>query len=317
MSRVLTSSKLINSVRQRAMIPTDTSVYTDQDILDILNEEMDIGLLPTLMSLNEEHLVTFEEYDADTNTSRFKIPYRSIANKLRDVAYVDSTGGVYEMSRISLEEISDYRTSQTTYSEDVFYVEGNDIVLVDNNLGSYEKIRMYYYLRPNTIVKESEIGTITSIDRTTGVVTVSNFPSTFNTLPEMDFVGSRTPNKTYSFDIKPTSINANTKTIEFSVSDIPNDLIVGDYLCVKEQSPVPQIPTEMHPVLAQMAAVHILEALGDSEGLRNALARLEQMKAATMQIVDDRVEGSPQKVKPRNGTLHSAINNGNKFRGRL
>lgn len=317
MSRILNSTKLVESVRKRAMIPTDTSVYTDQDILDIINEEMDIGLLPTLLSLNEEHLVNYIEYNTDSNTARFKIPYRAIANKLRDVAYVDSTNGIYEMSRISLEELSDYRSSRTTYNENVFYVEGDEIVLVDNNLGTYEKIRMYYYLRPNTIVKQNEVGTITAIDRTAGVITLSNFPDSFNSIPEMDFINSKTPNNTYSYDVVPTSINSTTKTVTFSPENIPVDLSVGDFLCVKEQSPVPQIPTEMHPVLAQMAAVHILEALGDSEGLRNALTRLEQMKTATMSIVDDRVEGAPQKIKPRNGTLVNAVGNSFKYKGRF
>lgn len=317
MSRVLNSTKLVNSVRQRAMIPTDTSVYTDQDILDIINEEMDIGLLPTLMSLNEEHLVTSTEFDTNTTQTRYRIPYRAVANKLRDVAYIDSTNGVYEMSRISLEEISDYRTSQTSFSENVFYIEGDEVVLIDTNLGSYEKLRMYFYLRPNKLVKNNEVGEITAIDRTNGIITVSNFPSSFSTLPQMDFVGNRSPNKLYSYDIQPTAVNSNTRTITFASTDVPSDLIVGDYLCLREESPVPQLPTEMHPVLAQMAAVHILEALGDSEGLRNAMARLDQMKTATMQIVDDRVEGAPQKIRPRNGTLSSAVSTTYKHKGRF
>ena len=49
MSRVLTSSKLVESVRTRAMLPNDTSVYTNEQILDAINEQMDTALLPALL----------------------------------------------------------------------------------------------------------------------------------------------------------------------------------------------------------------------------------------------------------------------------
>ena len=43
---------------------------------------------------------------------------------------------------------------------------------------------------------------------------------------------------------------------------------------------MPNIPTEMHPLLAQAAAVNLLESLADTEALRNAEARMEKMVAA-------------------------------------
>ena len=85
MSRVLTGNKLVESVRNRAMIPDDTSVYTDQDILDIANEEMDVQLLDKLLSLHEEHLTT--HIDVPNNGKGvYDIPVRAIGNKLRDVS---------------------------------------------------------------------------------------------------------------------------------------------------------------------------------------------------------------------------------------
>lgn len=314
MSRILNTEALINSVRRRAMIPDDSSTFTDADIIEILNEEIDVGLLSTLLSLNEEHLVTYEDIATDADTSRYKIPYRSIGNKLRDVAYVDSSSAIYELSRISLEELSDYNYYRTTYNSDVFYIESNDVVLVDANLRNYTSIRMYYYLRPNVLVKSSRIGAITGINTTTGVVTLSSFPSNFAGLPLMDFIGSKTPNKIFSFDKQPTAVNQNTKTITFAVDDLPSELSVGDYLCQAEETPVPNFPTEMHPLLAQRAAVYLLESLGDTEGLANANKKLNQMQTSLMSLIDDRVEGAPQKIRPRHSTLKSAVS---RFRNRF
>lgn len=302
MSRVLTSAKLIKSVRQRAMIPTDTSVYKDEDILDILNEELDAGLMSTLLVLHEEYLVNYVDVDFDPSTNRYVIPYRASGNKLREVSLVNSSGSHYELSRISLDQLSDYKNGTMSSDRNVFYVENNYVVLANSHLTG-EKVRMYYYLRPNCLVLEKFVGNIADINRTTGVITLSNFPVAFALLGEMDFVAKRTPNKIYSYDKTPLSVDVNTKTITFDLDDIPSELMVGDYLCIKEQTPVPNIPTEMHPLLAQRAAVFILEALGDTEGLTNAKAKLKQMEDSINNLIDDRVEGAPQKVMPRYSSL--------------
>lgn len=303
MSRVMTASKLVAAVRQRAMIPTDTSVYSDEAILNILNEEMDAGLLSTLLVLNDEHLVCSEDYNFVSGQSKYAIPYRSIGNKLRDVSMVNSEEGVYELSRVSLDQLSDYKNGSISAERNVFYVQGNHIVLVDSVGGFSSKIRMHFYLRPNVIVAEKRAGVITAINRVTGVVSLSNFPEQFSNLPEMDFVGKRSPNKIYDYDKQPLAVDGNTRTVTFNASDIPSELIVGDYLCIKEESPVPNIPTELHPLLTQRAAVHILEALGDTEGLSNAKVKLNQMELSINNLIDDRVEGAPQKIKPRYSTL--------------
>lgn len=317
MSRILNTTELIDSVRRRAMIPEDDSTFTDQDIIEILNEEIDVGLLFTLLSLSEEHLVTYDDIPTDADKIRYTIPYRAIGNKLRDVAYVDASGAIYELSRISLEELSDYRYYRSASKGDVFYVEGNEIVLVDTKLKSYQYIRMYYYLRPNSLVKTSTTGTITNIDRNTGEITLSSFPSNFSSLPTVDFVSSKTPNKIHSFDKSISSINQNTKIVTFTTTDIPEDLEIGDYIAEAEQTPVPNLPTELHPILAQRAAVHILESLGDTEALANAQRRLEKMEVSVQGLIDNRVEGAPEKINPRHTTLKSAVSRFSRFRNRL
>tara|TARA_R100001086_G_scaffold10197_1_gene5479 strand:- start:402 stop:1334 length:933 start_codon:yes stop_codon:yes gene_type:complete len=302
---------LVKSVRKRAMIPNDTDTYTDDDILEIANEEMDVSILPVLLSLHEEHLVTHIDIEVDSETTRYKIPYRSIANKLREVSLVDSAGGVYELSRISLEELADYRSGYTSYNRNnIFYVEGDEIVLLRSNLQSYDFLRMYFYARPNVIVPEDGCAVIDVIDYDTGTIVVKNFPSSFSSTPEMDFVGNKTPNKLIGYDIQPTSVDVNANTIMFDPDDLPENIEAGDYLCLKETTPVPQIPTEMHPVLAQVSAIFILEAMGDTEGLANAEKKLRKMTEGTMSIIDDRVEGAPQKINQRHSTLMQSANGG-------
>jgi hypothetical protein len=322
MARPIIASRLIRSVRNRALIPTDTSVFTDEDILDILNEEVTQGLLATIMSLNEEHMVDHIDITvtevADLSNG-IKIPERAVGNKLRDVAYIRE-GNVYELSRISLEELSDFRNDfdRYNYNLDLFYIEGDRIKFVSDKV-SADSVRIYFYMMPNDIVEEEDCGEIFSVadngDGTT-TLTLVDIPDDFSNLPVMDFVSVKVPNKIIGYDKTPTNVNRNQKTITFNTADLPDILEAGDYVCQQFTSPFLNMPTEMHSLLAQRAAIYILEALGDTEGLRNAMTRLQGMETSIQTILEDRVEGAPQKINPRHSTLNQTFWVGTRTRNR-
>jgi len=242
MAKPLTTDELISSIKRRGFIPEDQRTYTTQDFLDLLNEEISMFGVPHLLSTHEEYLVNYEDEDLDNDVFEYSIPYRAVGNKLRESSIIDGNGDSYEMHRISLDELYDYRKGYIDNSGYIFYVQDNKIVLVNEIPVAQGSIRKYFYLQPNTLVELSDVGTITDINRTSGVITVSNFPTDFANLPLMDFVGHNSPNKIYSYDVAPSSASSTTKTITFGTDDIPTDLIVGDYVCKKQESPVPQLP---------------------------------------------------------------------------
>lgn len=310
MAKVMTSDDLIRSLKRRALIPTDQSTFSNEDFLEILNEEMDTGILPYLLEQHEEHLVNYVDLPADQEAPfEYIIPYRAIGNKLRDISLVDTSGNFYEVSRSSLEEISDYSSFTTLNNHGVFYLENNKVVFMNVNANPSSKIRMYFYLRPSTLVLEKDAGRITSIatGATETVLTLANFPSDFANNPLFDIVGSKSPNKLKSFDITASIVNQNTKSVTISNDLLPDDLVVGDYVCEAEESPFPQIPTELHPILAQRGAVYCLESLGDTEGLGNAARKLQSMEKGVTNLIENRVEGAPQKIKPRHTPLRDAV----------
>lgn len=305
MSNVLTSTKLIKSIKRKGMVPKDQNTFEDEDFLDMLNEEIQYFAVPHLMSVHEEYLVSSVDLDIVDGKTRYRIPERAIANKLRDVAYIDNNQSYYELSRISLEDLSEFSDTYSDDSTQVFYVENDEIVLVDalpfnTNSG---KLRMYFYLRPNRLVLDNRASIVQSIDRVTGEVTVSNYLADFNNIPKIDFVQSNTPNKLYKYDVTPSSVSQLTGTLIFTPSDIPENLAIGDYINLAGETIVPQLPTELHPVLAQRVAVAALEALGDEANLRISSARLKMMEDATLNLIDNRVEGAPQKIRNRYSPL--------------
>lgn len=320
MARLMTGDKLIDSVRLRTMAPDDVSVFTDDEILDIIDEEMQVQVLDKLAKLHGENLTI--SVDVPRNSSgNYTIPYRALGNKLRDVSLV--TGNqIYELAQISIGELPDFTYASGYYNNlDVFYVENNQIKLVNQDR-SFDNLRIRYYLRPSYLTKVERAGIISSIDKdeNAGTVTLSlsQVGKTFALDEAYDIVAKRAPNKIRGFDLDPVSLTTTTGAgnIVFNLSDVEgfiDDVEVGDYVSLAEETPVPNIPTEMHPLLAQAAAVNLLESMTDTEALQNATVRLEKIADSVQFLIDERVELAPKKIKPRHSTINAGFG---KFRGR-
>ena len=314
--RVLTTDALVKTLRRRAMLPQADETFSKQDFIDILNEEMDNGLLKTLMSTHEEYLVNVYDIPLVTGQSQsiFRIPSRAIGNKVRAACFYNSNGYITSISRVEIENLRFYQ--KVGYQTYTFYVQNDNIILTQTTISvNANYFRMYYYLRPSKLVEDKFGAVITGINKTTGEITVDKIPSNFSTSVLLDFTQAATPNRLYKYDVTPTSINSTTKIITidpllFTQISVTPDAIptlsylkVGDYVTVAEESIVPQVPTEMHPLLAQRAAVACLEALGDTAGLQNAQVKLQQMEQNVLDLIDNRVEGSPQKVNNMSSPL--------------
>jgi hypothetical protein len=74
-------------------------------------------------------------------------------------------------------------------------------------------------------------------------------------------------------------------------------------VCKAEETIIPQLPSSLIPVLAQRVAIKCLEALGDTESLQNAKQDLSKMEKNMFSLMDDRVDGAPQKIVNRHGFL--------------
>ena len=322
MSRILNGDAMINSARRRTMTPDDTSAFTDQDILDILDEELNAQVLEKLKVLHGDNLtVAIDIPRSDDGT--YEIPYRAVGNTLRDVSLLQGDT-LYELSQISISELPDHSgVGDSSSSLDLFYMENSTIRLVTPTR-AYTSIRMRFMLRPNVLTKQEESGTISDIitDDIAGTTTLvlSSVGKNFVSGVDYDIVGAKSPNKIKAFDKLPTVVSIGSSgSIVFNTSDLTNelsDIKKGDYVTLAGETPVPNIPTEMHPLLAQAAAVQLLESTTDTEALTNAQKRMDKMAASIQTLVDNRVDFAPKKIKPRHSALSASIGVRRKNRGR-
>lgn len=304
----MTSDDLIAAVKRNILSPTHQSTFTEDDILAFANEEMSMGLVPSIKELHEDYLMYTEKIPLEQNKTRYAIPYRSVGDSLREVAFSDSSGIIYPSTRIGVGDLSWYN-NQTVQQNYAFYVENDEICLVPENFhpAADTYIVMTYYMRPNVLVKLDQVAVISSIDRNTGVIQVSNLPEDFVITETYDLIKVRSPNKNLNYDITALAINSTAKTITLNIDDIPDRLAVGDHIALSEECAIPQVPSDLHPVLAHRTSTRVLAALGDFEGLQNANVKLAEYQAKTEVLIDNRVEDAPKKVVNRNGTLRSGM----------
>jgi len=318
-----TSTTLINDVQRRALIPQNQLTFTSDDFLALANDEIKIGLVPSVLSYHEEYLVYYKIFQLNANQSRYTIPYRAIGMRLRDLFYQDIQGNMREMSRVSADDKAFYQTVTLENRFVYFYIENNDVVILPQ-VGATPtgSVIMYFFMRPNELVDLSRVGTIQNyvsdpIALTT-TFTLDQVPTGFSTTSLLDVMQTQPGHKTRFYDLKPTNVNTTNKTVTFNTSDIlpvqpgivtnPTtiDIVNGDYISFSGECIIPQLPPELHTVLSQRVACRCLEALGDQQGLQSANVKLQEMEIKTGTLIDNRIEGAPKKINNIRGILRNS-----------
>lgn len=282
-----TTSLLLSDIRTGGMLPAASLLtFGDSDLLRLADREIQAGIVPLVMGVREEYFVSYQDFaitpGARTNTIR--IPYRAIGNKVRDIAFVDGDGVPVRspLPQLSLEQLEDGGSG--------FYVTGNTITLY-NAGGDWGTgtARVSYFQRPNRLVATYSAGVVSSV--VGSVVTLLSVPAGFASGLRYDFVRANPGYDCLAIDYTATLAGS---TLTFAT--VPDELTAGDYVCRAGEAPVPQIPLELHPVLAQRVVVKALEAIGDSQGMKDAQAKLQELQTDALKLITPRVDGAPKRV---------------------
>jgi len=307
MASFLTSDTLIESVVRRTHIPKSQITFTDDDLLAFANEEMMIGMLPSIMKLHEEFYVYSFTIPLLPNEQKYEVPDRAIGDKIRTLFYrVDDNQPLQEMARINPEDAAFYQARFASVYPRAFYLENNYMVLVPAITETPQGMLVIkVFVRPNQLVVNNQGATIQNIDTLNGILTLSNIPTGFKVTSLYDFIQTNRSHRTKSMDVPVLGVNPLLKTVTFDPSSLPNTLLVGDYLNLAQQAIVPQMPDELHSVLAQRVACRVLEAQKDTEGLQNAMAKLTEMETNIGMLIDNRTPGQPSKINNLRGPLRA------------
>lgn len=293
-----TADKLVEDVKSLAILPDSQLLLDPEEILRMMNFQMRASLVPLIDSAAEEFFVHYEDLDYDPSVTEYGIPTRAVGTKLRDVVFVDASGNEVAIPRLTPEQIKTGYMYGVGFNMGLygFFLKDQTIQLyIGNGQGAsaFPTLRLKYFRRPSDCVTVNECGKITLINTVTRQVTVDNAPSAWTSALLFDFVKG-SPHFTSKGDsLVVSSIAGNTLT--FSAA-LPDDLVVGDWIAEEGETPIPQVPYEAFPLLTQLTIVKTLEANRDTDGMKNALSSLEEMKQSFLQIITPRVDGSPIKL---------------------
>lgn len=164
-------------------------------------------------------------------------------------------------------------------------------------------LTVFYMERQSVISTSNEVAFAI---QTTITINTSAVPSDITSGSLVDILQFDGGHSTLKFDVKLAPNSVSLTGLTFPESDLPSSFVLGDYVCARYECIVPQIPTDLHNLLAERTCARILESLGDRDGLKAANEKIAELEYKQASVLDSRVEGSPMKIVNRSGLLNSA-----------
>lgn len=135
------------------------------------------------------------------------------------------------------------------------------------------------------------------------ICNVDAIPTSFSTGLNIDFLQTLPGHKTLGMSVDIPTNGITGTAISFVDDDLPDNIIVGDYICLENQCIIPQIPPDLHNGLAERTSGRILAALGDQQGLQATNQKIQEIDKSQGMLMDNRTEGEPRKILPRRSLL--------------
>lgn len=291
-----TTTGNVADIKRNGLFPDAQTLYQASDIVGIMSDELHAVIVPLLIQLKQENLVTVYDSAIAQGQAAAFIHERAVGSKLRDVVLVDTGGQEIPMRRYEPEDLKEGLQQGSSRG---FYVDNDRIIFlpVGDDLSVYT-LRQRVYRRPNNLVQTSSAARVTAINRITKTVTCASIPSAFTTSLLYDIIKGKPSFRAHGEDLVATTILGFNITFE---DDLPDDLEVGDWIAEAGFSPIAQIPYELHPLLEQRALIRILDGVKDKGGKEMAMQTYEQMVDTYAKLVNPRVDGAPQKIVSRRG----------------
>lgn len=301
-----TAADLVTSVKLRAMLPTSSSApgTADADVLAHANDELQSRLVPLLLSINEELLVATTDVTLVAGQAVYRVPDRAAAARLRDVHLVVG-GNLVRLAHIEPERMGLW-TSAAQGQPQAFVMEAGGLRLIPTP-ATGSTLRVRYYVRPGQLTTTStdfaQVLTVTSPTATEFTCTLGSGLTPVALSGYLyDLVSGRPPFETLALDGSCLSagsgylmsFTSGWAGLQARLSSI--GWTGADYLTLRGMSPVPQVPSEAHPLLIQRTVCRMLLQLGRLDEADRAEREADRLERVMLTLLSPRADGSPRKM---------------------
>lgn len=298
MSRDFTTTGLLRQTKRRGFLSNGAGL-TNGSMLEAISEQLRTAIPAFLKDLREEYIIA--KLSIPVTSATVPAPARAVGAALRTVKWVSNDGTEVQLPRIEPERRQDY--ALTDSCPQVYYFEGNNLILVP--AVSSGTVVLAYQQRPGELVLPSECGKVLSKNANNFTVTVEARPSGWTADSVYDFVSARNADnfKAYALDVNGPDFDGDflfTGNVG-TFSDLPSwfdSINVGDYICLAEETCIPQLPMEVHDLLAQQSAWQLASDTGSTRlpAIEKALTALKEQLTT---LLSPRSDGSPRVIVNR------------------
>ena len=335
-----TTQDLITRVKNRETIPDSGAAYSDEVLLEYLDQSLKGYIVPAVESVIEEHFVvtvdkqmpaqpSYSYTSPPTNVGNtLTIPGESTGLRLRDVYVVGTDGSFYNIQRLTPTQAASQSWGTPWGPQYIgginqqmvggFYLQGNEVQIFPYGLASNKLIRLTYQRAPLDLCLTSAAGQVTAV--TGDVVTIDTVQSTwFSGITRVNAIQADEPHEfvkdariattvytSYAPLNDMTLVNVSGNVLTLPAGTGAN-IQVGDWICPRGYSVFAQnIPKELLPALVQKAAEMCIHAAGDSQGQKIAEASFASMMMMAMKQIAPRVIGKPTKILNTNSPFKAS-----------
>jgi hypothetical protein len=298
-----TTTSLIANVKRRITLPDAQNLYKPDDLIAFMGDELSSTLVPLIHSVQQEYWVMKIDVPLVQNQTNYTIPIRGVTNSLRLVTLLDTNKNEIDYPLLRPENtassynwLSPFSTS-TLYG---FYMEGDHIVMFPNSVvtNPVNTVRFRIERQPSQLCATTEAAQITAIAGQ--LVTVNLIPADWTIFLLYDILNGQPQFQPKIDDAAISNLNLITNVITFT-TPLPANLVVGDWISVQNTSPIPQIPYQAFPYLAQCVANLAMAGMADSGPYEEGVKKVALMKEDLLKLMQPRDMGNVQTVVNRGG----------------
>lgn len=308
MAQTWTTTELLEAIREDGRIPDDTPDATSAKLLRVANRVLAERFVPLIRRVRAEYYIHTRELALVADKAAYDLPAHAATNSVRLVFLQDSSGNRIELTPLTLSDRLGYTHSGTPSK---YTIEDDQIVLLPppnaGAVGRYTNVFVKYEVRPNTLVEASTCGLVsvkTRTDASTVGFTVDNVSGgTFRTAiassDEVDWVKGTPPFSPIFISRVIGLYSSVTGAGILTTNSIAEDTYrgsVGDYMALPGETPIPQIPAELHPALAYAVIANWYEVIDPATTARFE-TKASSVSAQVEKALAPRQQGRQQKAR--------------------
>lgn len=280
-----TTADLLSLIQLLGHVPQSNSTFTSANLLTLSDLVMRTSIAAQLKNVNEGYWQTFEEF-TQTSDGIYTMPSGAVASGTYSIQ-IRNGQAIWPVSKQSIGEMT--TTTYPSMGNYAYTIQGNTIRVLPAQFGGV--LRITYERRPSKLVTTSACAQVAGVAGQ--VVTVNSLPSGWVVGDALDLQASQP-----QFDVLASGEITNINGLDVTLDCDLTALAADDYLCLADQSCIPQVPVEFHPLLAQEVVCKIYELQGYMDKLGAAKKVLEEMRNNLTALITPRTQTNAPVINP-------------------